>query len=799
MTPLTALDLARIKFRRFGDDKHLFDCPSCGGLAWAGRAHLQCTSIECKHKVFAPLDILHLVWKESYVDCATTAATLIGRAPDHTAARGRKSARYILDYWCALCKLPRTVNETIVSSSYVRSGFDTINMGASAAILDGAKLKNLITLAHATGATFPDQWLTEPPGTSLVYCVQSVPHTIDRLVVVSGTSHKSITWSKRRAGFTGLLDVNPSETQFLVESELKALALQQKLRRTGHVPHVMSVFNDLHAEFAECNWIPEDIPLVAVLSDTQSIIDIQRTLDQFKGLEEVLTATTEHDILGLQQHVDPQPWNHMRRGAIRRMNSADAKRVSAISAFLFEQTGSRTDDAAFLVSRFTSEGRIELAESMRQLSENHVIYQDQSCKVKESYNSYRVFTRHEARDIANFSLRLKASVIFGDAHSEVYYQGVVGHGNKKTNALISRNALESVKHLQQELQVVAAGGDGVIPTVIDIGQMRGKVMPYLAAQAARLPVIKGISFLGWSPDRSFFQAPGLAVGIDGIRRVDPVFHPAIMQLRPFKEAKAWSEACPELVKDAQTIIAMMLALTVRSYKRCAIRPIKVIQSSDALTLLYGIMEALGQENILELNSNARDTRIQQNSIVGYPCVAAGYSNQQISQSNNAYVILTDEGLMVTDHVSKQDADDAGRAMQFALVRLVEWCIATQADEFREIQSTDWHNSLMREGQWIMEHVCKLQPWEVKVNFESDLERVFSQIPLASIHDRMVILNGTTLRVNCEGLDVNVEGVTKECGADCVFQDNSLLIPAAQIITSVHRFYGCDPGIKAVLA
>lgn len=802
MTPLTALDLARISFRRLGSTSHTFTCPSCGGLAWAGRAHLQCTSQECQHKVFAPLDILHMVWQATYEECVEISAATIGRNPDYEMAISRRNARCVLTAWFDICRLPLTAAEVLLSNALNRSGMDTFNLGNSAAILNAEKLKHLLTIAVETGATIPDRWMEEPPETSMAYVVQSNPHTIDRIVVTVGKTTQSIVWHKKRAGLSGLIDAAPGITQFLSASKADALMLRKKLRRTGHIPHVVSCYYDQYAEFTDGGWIPDDLSIMAVVSGAKDIVTVQKTIDQFPGMEEMLTATTESALTSLTPSTSSSPWANLRTTVIRYLCAPNSKRVDSRAASLFEQTGSRPDDAAILVDMFTRDGNLELANDMRRLAENHIIFQDNSCTVRETYNSYRAFTHHGNIEVANFSLRLLSSVIFGDANSEVYYRGTVGHGNKKTDALISRTALESVKHLQQELQVVAAGGDGVIPTVIDVGQMRGKVIPYLAAQAARLPVIRGINFLGWSPDRKFFQAAGLSIDIDGVRKSPAVFHPSVHALRPFREVSSWGEACPEVHQDAQTLIAMMLALTVRSYKRCATRPIKVVQSSDALTLLNGIMRAMGQDHILELNSNARDTRIQQTGINGYLCVAAGYNNQQIAQSTATYTILSDDGFRITEEFTTQDGENAGRAAQFALVRLAEWCLATHADEFREIPSTDWHNSLMREGQWLMEHVCRLQPWEVRVQEATAIEQVFRQIPLSQIHERMVLLNGTTLKIDCNGLSTDQDKIVEECtriGANCTVEDGALLIPAAPIITSVHRFYGCDPGIKVVLS
>jgi hypothetical protein len=679
---------------------------------------------------------------------------------------------------------------------------DTNNLGNSAAILNSVKIKLLIDVAVETGGIVPERWLEEPPETSMAYVVQSNPHTIDRIVVNVGKTTQSIVWHKKRAGLSGLIDTDPGVTHFLSASKTDALMLQKKLRRSGHVPHMISCFYDQYAEFTDGGWLPDDIPVMAVINGTQDIVTIQKTIDQFPGMEDTLTATTESALTDITPSASHSSWSSLRTTAIKYLCGSSSKRIDSRAASLFEQTGSRPDDAALLVDIFTRDGNLELANDMRRLAENHIIFQDNSCTVRETYNSYRAFTRHGNIEVANFSLRLRSSVIFGDVNSEVYYRGTVGHGNRKTDALISRTALESVKHLQQELQVVAAVGDGVIPTVIDIGQMRSKVMPYLSAQAARLPVIRGINFLGWSPDRKFFQASGLSIDIDGVRQAPTVFHPAVHALRPFREVITWGEVCPEIHQDAQTLIAMMLALTVRSYKRCVTRPIKVVQSSDALTLLNGIMNAMGQDHILELNANARDARIQQTGITGYPCVAAGYSNQQIAQSTYTYTILSDEGFRITDEMTAQDGENAGRAAQFALVRLAEWCVATQADEFREIPSTDWHNSLMREGQWLMEHVCRLQPWEVRMQEITAIEQVFGQIPLSQIHERMVLLNGVTLKIDCKGLVADPEKITDECakiGANCTVENDALLIPAAPIITSVHRFYGCDPGIKVVLS
>jgi len=804
MTPLTALDLARIKVQRLGDTKHSFVCPSCGGLAWAGRAHMQCTKKECKHRVFSPLDVLNIVWRKSYVECEELAAPIIGRQPNIAAAQARKSERLVMDAWLNLCRMPRTALESMMSSQFSKSKAEASNLGCSAVIIDAPKLKAFLNIASDTGATIPDHLMSDPPSTSLAYCVQSIPHTIDRIVVVTGRSTSSIVWKKRRAGFCGLIDTNPGFVQFLTASKLDAMKLQYTLRKMGHIPHIVSAFNDMQAEFTEGGWLPDEIPMTAVMARSTDIVELQKTIDQFPGMEDSLYATTESALTSFVPCSDTTKWDRIRLNLLLMYNAGSSKRVDPQCALLFEQTGSRPDDAAYLVDAFTRSGRLELAADMRRLAENHVIFQDNTGTVRETYNSYRMFTKHGAVDIANFSLRLQSSVIFGDVNSEVFYQGTVGHGSKKTTALISRSALESVKHLQQELQVVAAGGDGVIPTVIEVGHMRGKVMPYLAAQAARVPVIRGISFLGWSPDRRLFQTAGMEISLDGAKKTKPVFHPANQQLRPFSEPVMWSAACPEVIPDAQTLIAMMLALTARSYKRCTTRPIKVVQSSDAITLLQGVMQAMGQSNILELNANARDVRMQHNSngVVGYPCVAAGFSNHQINQSTAAYTILTDEGFNVTDQVTMQDAENAGRAAQFALTRVVEWCIATQADDFKEIPSTDWHNSLMREGQWLMQNVCNLQPWEVRIKEVSDLEQVFHQIPLETIHARMVILNGTTLRVDCSGLEINVDGVIRECGGigvECALKDKALHFPAAPIITAIHRFYGCDPGIKAVLA
>ena len=183
---------------------------------------------------------------------------------------------------------------------------------------------------------------------------------------------------------------------------------------------------------------------------------------------------------------------------------------------------------------------------------------------------------------------------------------------------------------------------------------------------------------------------------------------------------------------------------------------------------------------------------------GYPFLASGYGRAQLAKSNLPYVVLTDEGYRVEGSPDVEQIEAGGRALQFALIRVVEWCLATGADDFREIASVDHHVSLMKEGQWLMRNACDLQPWEVSVQSLEGLEPMLSQIPAADTKSRMTLTNGVLLTIDLSGIDWDAAQVTADAasfGAEIGIDGDTVSAPAAALLPAMARFYGAPPDVS----
>jgi hypothetical protein len=376
-----------------------------------------------------------------------------------------------------------------------------------------------------------------------------------------------------------------------------------------------------------------------------------------------------------------------------------------------------------------------------------------------------------------------------------------------TRNVVFRHSLLSGKavRLQEDLHNhLVTPGEAVVvphvPTIVDTTSFQRYVIPSLNKQLADLPMTEGISRVGWSADRKTFHAPGMTVCADGRTKVPAIFYPGVLTLRAFADVENWSDVCPSNLHSAcQDMVSMLLALTVRYYKRCLTPPLCVLQTSDSVAVLEGMAAAVGQVSTFDMGSNVRDVT-NVDGVNGYPFLAAGYGRAQLSKSNLPYVVLTDEGYRVDGSPDGEQIAAGGRALQYALLRVVEWCLATGADDFRESASMDHHVSLMREGQWLVRNVCDLQPWEISVQGLMGMENMLSQIPASETKNRMTLADGTLLTIDLTGIEWDVAQVTEDAasfGAELTIVGDKLSAPAAALLPAMARFYGEAPDVSLV--
>ena len=245
---------------------------------------------------------------------------------------------------------------------------------------------------------------------------------------------------------------------------------------------------------------------------------------------------------------------------------------------------------------------------------------------------------------------------------------------------------------------------------------------------------------------------------------------------------------------------MTLASCVRFFVKGVTRPVCVQHSPEARHLLKTMFEAVGQKEIFELNPNIRG-QSDTHGVRGYPFLTTGYNAAQAVGAKFGHVLLTDTGYSVTSAVSQEDAEAAGRSLQFGLLRVVEWCIATGAEDFSEVPALHFNSSLLREGKWLVEHVCDLQPWEVSDTGLIHLEDLLAQIPATDIFRRMAIKDGTTLTADLSGLQWDRDKVREDLKAlrsRCDGEGDSLIMGAVEVLPAMELYYGRTPEVSVIM-
>ena len=804
MTPVTALDIAGLRASKLDDWGYHHSCIWCGAEAWAGRFHSQCVNAACSGQVAAPLDTIATTMFAGDYEAAGALVRRKLNIPDAGEKR-RAIRREVLDFWLKCCTTSPSSEARLAIGRLSKDGKHILGSRFGATILDRGMIDELIKLAERTGASFPESWLSNAPLSCAAFCVQTDPCSIDRIVLLrSGPSE--VVWDLRAAGVSGLIGLMPYKQRLLAADFDRALELQNQLTGNGYFDEVASVFIDPWKEEMDGRWYPEAEMLTAVVDGPEDIIAIQATIDKFPLLGDYLRGVPLKYVAGHLDRGKTATWDNLRVSYIRNDTPPGSKRVSADSARLFEQTGSKPADATKIINGYRDAGHMLLADDFQKLAANRIIRRDQKIVVRETSGEYTITTPYGSSNLTNFHLKIVANVLFRDRPDQ-YCRGLLTCGDRRHDIVFPRAAVTGGKSskLQEALhtRLVIAGGSisgDAIPTVIDSTQFQRFVSPYLNNQIAHAPSIEGISRLGWSFDRKVFHAPGLLLTVDGREYVEPVIYPGKAALTVFDGVSTWSDACPaDLPQPCQDVIAMLLAMCVRHYRRCLPRPTLVLQSSDSVALLEGITRAMGQRHVFELGQNVRDTD-GLDGVHGYPFVASGYGRAQAHKTQMSCVILTDEGYHVASAVDPDQIADAGRALQYALIRVAEWCLATGADDFKEVAAMERHTALMLEGQWLIKNVCDLQPWEVSSSSLPALDHLFAQIPRGETKRRMSLLDGTKLTVDLAGVAWDRETIEREVaqmGASLSIDGDVLTTDAAALLPALERFYGMAPDLSMV--
>lgn len=799
---LTALDLAGLRPVRQADGSYRHACPTCRGRAWSDSGHTHCLDPVCPSAIFTPLDIIRAAYKETALEaCSRVNLHLRCTAVEPGDAAVDQNRRDVMDAWLQAARSPQPIGAILLKHRLSKDGL-TLHPGSlNMALLGKEALLQLLAAAVRCGAEVPPTLLLNPPDAVLAWISQSTPGSIDRIILRTRRQSWQLVWNKVRFGLTGLIGTTPGSRRLVALGHERALSGQRSLSLAGtpqEVGFIQSFEGERHLE----DWAPHADIFVAAPATRDEVIQLSRFHDVFRRMR--MPVMRYQRISSIQDPVHYiRPWERFRQAFLVQNLDKDERELSPGSIYLLEQVNPSSQEMQALVSFFRIRGRLALAEDIKRHMGNRVIYSDKKIKIRETASEYVIQNGTSRTSITNFALELTTNLVFRDT-GEIFHAARLSFGKESLDALLDVASLDNPGRLQERVRqpVMAQAHTAALPTVIDSISMRKHILPWLRAQVANLPSTEGVSAIGWSQDRQMFAGPGLRLNLSGATMGRVAYHPNLGSMKCFLNETSWEAAFPEkLPQAAYDLVAMIMAAAVRYYVKSVQKPVTVTHSPEARQLLKAMFAAIGQHEIYELNSNLRDLS-GLSGVRGYPLLATGYNLAQAMNAKFGYVLLTDGGYTVAEESSPEDAAAAGRALQAGLVRVAEWCLATQAEEFRERPALHYNTSLLREGQWLMEHVCKLQPWEVSDVGLLTLEEVLSQIPEADTMRRISLrAKDNLIQADLEGLRFDPDALSADLSAlsPRSGRDGTLFtVGAAEMLSAMQCFYGREPSVKVAL-
>lgn len=804
LSAITALDLAGVPTSRQADGTYTHACAACGSQARTGQYHSQCSDPVCHYSVFSPLDTVATKFKGDHAKAAAYVADQLDREGyDQAEAAWEATRRKVMDFWIHRCLRHRTTTQIASQAAGLKErGWFLMPEQKGMAIIAADTIHSLVLLAAETGADFPDLLMRRPPATAVAMIVQTVPHTIDRIIISTGNdSEWSIVWNPKRVGIIGMLGM--STGRLLAPDYRSALSMQRNLSDIGSPAEISAVFIDRAAPSDKNYWKPDVSTLTSVVGAAADVITMSTFYEAFPKAFDTVQASHLRQVVGITKS-SSVAWTWLRRSYLAAAIEQGRGEISTSAAHLLEQSNPTREEIAWLIQRYRERGQLELAEDIKRHMDNRVIAQELKYSVRETSSDYLIDFGGTTSSITNFTLQFFHNLFFRES-TDVYHAGKLTYGRSSVDVIISAQGLDNLNEMQktirQQLYGHHTGVPDKLPTIFEPSHMRKHVLPYLKRQVSSLPSKEGFFSMGWTSDRSMFVGPGVKVTMNG-REYGPVpKHPNVAQLRHFDDSVEWDVGFSEnLPTAARDIVAMVLASCARFFVKGVTRPICVQHSPEARHLLSAMFATLGQREIFELNPNLRDPTVN-HGVRGYPFLTTGYNAAQSMGAKFGHVLLTDTGYSVSEEVDQEAAEAAGRSLQFSLLRLVEWCIGTDAAGFSERPALHYNSSLLREGQWLVENVCELQPWEVSDLGLTNLEGVLSQIPVGEIPRRMAIKDGTTLMADLSGLQWDREAVRLDLQtlrSRCEGEGDELVMGAVEILPALETFYGRRPEVAVVI-
>lgn len=362
-------------------------------------------------------------------------------------------------------------------------------------------------------------------------------------------------------------------------------------------------------------------------------------------------------------------------------------------------------------------------------------------------NAFRIFSTEEGYKyedkknpdigmdaLTNFTIKLDAMVVYSD--EQHLYRGIIQmKGRKGIPVLLQLGDLDTMKKLDAAVkQAVGSAGANSMPSVFDLTASR-PIIPYLRKMTSTLPIVTGVSQLGWNGVKTKYSTP-YSVNDGNPSYPDVMLHPASPALQYYSSsvdviAKKQYCGIPESLLN---IIKVCAAYIARSYVGYSVRPVFFINDANSRKVFQRMFSATGQQTAMELNKNVR-SKAGVSGIYGYPHFAYGTYSPQLKSVESPVFVLGDIGKAFAEPITDDQLKRAARLLYDTIHKVPSYLIQTKGETYNRKCSVQYETSLIREGESILQDVIPfvktLPPYE---NEYDCLESVLGTLTIEQASD-----------------------------------------------------------------
>lgn len=526
--------------------------------------------------------------------------------------------------------------------------------------------------------------------------------------------------------FSGLLQAGPYTTKYYLVPSYVGLA-KQNLDFFNTAPtHIALGFLYKSSE-ASITWVPEKATYIENKkrghNKWTTLLNLGRDIDL--RLSTGLELSDEVPIV--QRIVDVVYESLVSSG----FNQETSQLIDLIQLY---------DNASELLkNKLSSAGHHELTRGVVAHLKHKVLDVEGEDKLIQTEDGYIHSRKGVDTSISNFVVEFNRSIRFHGS-PDVYYEVNLVNSQYTVPMLLAHQALHQPRQLEKSLQqfpknLITDHERKQLPVPVmheTSGRRVGMLMRAFKKVCGKLPIVEGITSLGWTPDRKTFFGPSWIADADGVRYTKMVFHPSNTILNHYDPEENPVRKVHDLPLDGQHMIAQIIALIFRNFHNIPVMPVAVLREAASETLLRSMFAAIGQKTPIHFNESQwlRGVDLQ-----GFPSYGTGCEYPKIKNIKQGVFMLSERGWSASEIYSADVYDLMGQTLRQVVHECLEWMLTGESVTFEYHRSVDPTCILSKEGKRVIDRAMGIE-WNIRTPTYNALDALLSQIPFNKTHEFM---------------------------------------------------------------